>query len=80
MIKKILIISILSSIFILPSCTNRRHIKKRHSRNSLRHNRIQSGPRPDWVDYNSSEFPKSEYLTGVGYSKNRRNAEANAKA
>ncbi|MBT8374196.1 MAG: LPP20 family lipoprotein [Deltaproteobacteria bacterium] len=38
------------------------------------------GKRPDWVDGESSEYPPSFYMTGVGYAPDRQTAENKARA
>ena len=38
--------------------------------------RTRKGKRPDWVDGESSEYPSSFYMTGVGYAPDRQTAES----
>jgi hypothetical protein len=38
------------------------------------------GPRPDWVDGESAQYPESHYLTGVGYDADRKTSEDKARA
>ncbi|HUU39768.1 MAG TPA: LPP20 family lipoprotein, partial [Desulfatiglandales bacterium] len=40
---------------------------------------VKKGARPDWVDGNSSQYPSSGYLTGVGYDSERELAENKAR-
>ncbi|MEA3436634.1 MAG: hypothetical protein U9R43_09230, partial [Thermodesulfobacteriota bacterium] len=40
--------------------------------------RAKKGRRPDWVDGESSEYPSSFYMTGVGYAPDRQTAENKA--
>ena len=40
---------------------------------------IETGKRPAWVDGNSREFASHTYLTAVGFSKDRKKAENNAR-
>ncbi|MDX2440535.1 MAG: hypothetical protein QNK40_08280, partial [Desulfobacterales bacterium] len=40
--------------------------------------RTKKGNRPDWVDGESSEYPASFYMTGVGYAPDRQTAENKA--
>ncbi|MDY6791575.1 MAG: LPP20 family lipoprotein [Thermodesulfobacteriota bacterium] len=42
--------------------------------------RARKGKRPDWVDGESSEYPSSFYMTGVGYAPDRQTAENKARA
>ncbi len=42
--------------------------------------RTRKGKRPDWVDGESSEYPTSFYMTGVGYAPDRQTAENKARA
>jgi hypothetical protein len=42
--------------------------------------RARKGKRPDWVDGESSEYPASFYMTGVGYAPDRQTAENKARA
>ena len=42
--------------------------------------RTRKGKRPDWVDGESSEYPPSFYMTGVGYAPDRQTAENKARA
>jgi len=42
--------------------------------------RTKKGKRPDWVDGESSEYPSSFYMTGVGYAPDRQTAENKARA
>jgi LPP20 lipoprotein len=42
--------------------------------------RTRKGKRPDWVDGESSEYPASFYMTGVGYAPDRQTAENKARA
>jgi len=42
--------------------------------------RTKRGKRPDWVDGESSEYPTSFYMTGVGYAPDRQTAENKARA
>jgi len=42
--------------------------------------RTKKGKRPDWVDGESSEYPVSFYMTGVGYAPDRQTAENKARA
>ena len=42
--------------------------------------RTKKGKRPDWVDGESSEYPASFYMTGVGYAPDRQTAENKARA
>ena len=42
--------------------------------------RTKKGKRPDWVDGESSEYPASFYMTGVGYASDRQTAENKARA
>ncbi len=38
------------------------------------------GPKPDWVDSSSMEYPREKYLTGVGMGDDRQTAEDRARA
>jgi hypothetical protein len=42
--------------------------------------RVTKGRRPDWIDGESSRYPLSIYLTGVGYAPDRQSAEDKARA
>jgi hypothetical protein len=42
--------------------------------------RTRKGKRPDWIDGESSEYPPSFYMTGVGYAPDRQTAENKARA
>ena len=42
--------------------------------------RARKGKRPDWVDGESSEYPSSFYMTGVGYAPDRQTSENKARA
>jgi hypothetical protein len=39
-----------------------------------------NGPKPDWVDGSSMEYPRAGYLTGVGQGMDRKTAEDQARA
>ena len=41
---------------------------------------VTKGKRPDWIDGDSAQYPSSQYLTGVGYSPDRKSAEDKARA
>ncbi|MBN1849764.1 MAG: LPP20 family lipoprotein [Deltaproteobacteria bacterium] len=41
---------------------------------------VQKGKRPAWIDQPNTQFPISQYLTGVGYGPARKSAEGNAHA
>jgi hypothetical protein len=41
---------------------------------------VTKGPRPDWVDGESVQYPQSQYLTGVGYDADRKTSEDKARA
>ncbi len=42
--------------------------------------KTKKGKRPDWVDGESSKYPSSFYMTGVGYAPDRQTAENKARA
>lgn len=42
--------------------------------------RVQKGKRPEWVNGESSQYPSSQYLTGVGFDTDRKSAEDKARA
>jgi len=95
MLKKAIIsLALAGSFLLLPSCasnkktTNSPNFTPRRDYSNSSSSRtgktqakavIETGKRPAWVDGNSRNFASHTYLTAIGFSKNRKQAENNAR-